>query len=274
MEHLNIPAGEIHKPHNYEFPNVTARLIDIGYTSYDIGKLALQLDTHVYWSVKSVSPLVWAEVGASVPDPLSVNNLAVASSMTFGADCDIYQNAEGSFGWSDNIQAFTFKDTASNAPSWGSTIGNFEGYIWSPTALKQVMVDFHIDHDYAIGTPLYPHVHFRPLTNDAGVVRWGFEYTVSKGHGQTVGMAASTTVYVNFSVGSNNLGTHYVAEVAALDAIAATYAEPDSVIHVRIFRDAANAADTYPGNVWAWQADLHYQFARLGTLNRAPNFYT
>jgi len=105
------------------------------------------------------------------------------------------------------------------------------------------------------------------------VVRWGFEYSASKGHGQQVGMPASTTVYVNFTVSAGNLGTHYVAEVAIVDAISSLNVEPDSVIHVRVFRDAGNAADTYAGTVWAWQADLHYQFARLGTLNRSPNFY-
>ena len=147
------------------------------------------------------------------------------------------------------------------------------GYSWSATVLQQEQVDFHVGHDIKLGSVLYPHVHFRPLTNAAGVVRWGFEYSVSKGHGQTAGFPATTTVYVNFNVPANSLGTHFVAEVATADAIPSTNIEPDSVIHMRVFRDAANAADTYTGAVWCWQADLHYQVQQAATKNKAPNFY-
>ena len=111
------------------------------------------------------------------------------------------------------------------------------------------------------------------VTNAAGVVRWGFEYSVSKGHGRTAGFPATTTVYVNFNVPANSLGTHFIAEVATANAIPSTNIEPDSVIHMRVFRDAANAADTYAGAVWCWQADLHYQAQQYATPNKAPNFY-
>ena len=67
--------------------------------------------------------------------------------------------------------------------------------------------------------------------------------------------------------------THFVAEVATADAIPSTNIEPDSVIHMRVFRDAANAADTYTGAVWCWQADLHYQAQQYATPNKAPSFY-
>ncbi len=32
-------------------------------------------------------------------------------------------------------------------------------------------------------------------------------------------------------------------------------------------------SDTYNGNVTAWGVGIHYQVARIGTLNKAPNFY-
>lgn len=273
MEHIDIPVGEVHKPHNYEFADAAERLVDNGYSIADVGKFALQIDDHTYWSIRSIEPLAWKQIGAAVTDPLEVSNISASDSLTLGNACDIFQGAQDAFGWRDNIQQFSIKPTGSTPPSYGQTIGNYEGYMWSASLLNQAMVDFHVDHDYAIGTPLYPHVHFRPLTALGGVVRWGFEFTPSKGHGQTVGMAESTTVYVNFTVDAGNLGTHYVAEVDFANAIPATQIEPDTVIHVRVFRDAANAADTYAGTVWAWQADLHYQFARLGTKNKSPNFY-
>lgn len=63
MEHVDAPPGEIHKPHNYEFADATARAVDSGYAASDVGKLALQLSDHTYWSVKSVGPLVWEQMG-------------------------------------------------------------------------------------------------------------------------------------------------------------------------------------------------------------------
>lgn len=204
---------------------------------------------------------------------VDIDTLTVSSELIIGASCDISQNTSGNYGWADLMQQLTVKGSGTSSPSWGATIGNYEGLVWSASVMNQAFVDFHIDHDIALNTLLYPHVHFRPLNSSAGVVRWGFEYSVSKGHGQTTGFPTSTTVYVDFTVGINNLGTHYVAEVSQANAIPALNIEPDSVVHIRVFRDAANVADTYPGTVWAWQSDIHYQMGRLSTLNKAPNFF-
>jgi hypothetical protein len=62
-----------------------------------------------------------------------------------------------------------------------------------------------------------------------------------------------------------------VSEVSEQFAILSQEIEPDSVVKMRVFRDAA--VDSYNGTVHAWQGDLHYQMGRLGTVNKAPNFY-
>ena len=64
-----------------------------------------------------------------------------------------------------------------------------------------------------------------------------------------------------------------VAEVSDLDAILSASIEPDTFIKMRVFRDATHALDTYNGNVHAWCCDLHYQTNRIGTKNKAPNFF-
>lgn len=195
-----------------------------------------------------------------------------------GTDVGTLQRWQQQNGWRDLMGQVLVKTSGTDRPTFQAMsaipgAANMWGYSWSATVLQQVQIDYHVDHDIKLGSVLYPHVHFRPLTNAAGVVRWGFERSVSKGHGQTPGFPATTTVYVNFSVPANSLGTHFVAEVATADAIPSTNIEPDSVIHMRVFRDAANAADTYTGAVWCWQADLHYQAQQYATLNKAPNFY-
>lgn len=195
-----------------------------------------------------------------------------------GTDVGTLRRWQQQDGWRDLMGQVLVKTSGADRPTFQAMsaipgAASMWGYSWSATVLQQVQIDYHVDHDIKLGSVLYPHVHFRPLTNAAGVVRWGFEYSVSKGHGQTAGFPATTTVYVNFNVPANSLGTHFVAEVATADAIPSTNIEPDSVIHMRVFRDAANAADTYTGAVWCWQADLHYQVQQAATKNKAPNFY-
>ena len=227
--------------------------------------------------------------GVTVDDASNVNGVAslqvtgstssdkvtTATAMTLGPNADVYQNAEGSYGWRDNIAQFVVKGSGAADPSFGALFNGLEGYLFSATTLQRVFCDFHIDHDIARGTLIYPHVHWMPTTTGTGVVRWGIEYSVAKGHqqGAPSTFPATTTVYVNQTISAASQWQHFVAEVSLADAIPSTNIEPDSVIKVRVFRDAANAADTYTGAVHAWQADLHYQVARLSTVNKSPNFY-
>lgn len=173
--------------------------------------------------------------------------------------------------WRDEKASFTIKSTGNSNPTIGEYLPGFTGLIFSGTSMNQVWIDFHIDHDIALGTKIYPHVHWMPLTNTAGTVRWGFQYIIAKGHGQAAFPTESTTVYVNHAFTSGKQYFHMVTEVPEIDAILSSEVEPDSVIKMRIFRDAVN--DSHNENIHAWQADLHYQVARIGTINKAPNFF-
>lgn len=180
--------------------------------------------------------------------------------------------SSGNYVWRDEKASFVVKNTNGlNNPSWQEYIPGFEGLIFSGTSMNQVWVDFHIEHDVALNTKIYPHVHWIPLTNAAGTVRWGFQYIVAKGHQQSKFPAQSVTVYVDHNVPANSQNTHMVTEVPSVSAILSSEIEPDSVVKMRVFREGN--VDSYSGNVHAWQADLHYQIARLGTVNKAPNFF-
>jgi hypothetical protein len=178
--------------------------------------------------------------------------------------------------WKDNIAPFVVKDTSGlNNPSWGALFNGMQGLLFSASSMNQVWVDFHVDHDYALGTNVYPHIHWTPTTTGTGVVRWGIEYSVAKGHQQGASSVfpATTTVYVEQTISAASQWMHFVAEVSDVNAIPSTNIEPDTVIKIRIFRDAAHANDTYAADVHAWQSDLHYQMNALGSKNKAPNFY-
>lgn len=220
---------------------------------------------------------VWVSSTGSTPSwPDNVNSFKVNSELILDSSAVISNETAGNRGWNDLISNFVVKDIVGlNNPSWGTLFGGLQGYLFSASSMNQVWCDFHIVHDIALGTVLYPHVHWVPTTTGTGVVRWGIEYSVAKGHQQSSGsiFPATTTVYVEQSISTASQWKHFVSEVSLADAIPSTNIEPDSVIKMRIFRDAAHVNDTYAGDVHAWQADIHYQMATLNTKNKSPNFY-
>lgn len=177
--------------------------------------------------------------------------------------------------WDDLGESFVVKATSgSGNPSFGSVgRGNLQGLLFASGTMNQVWIDFHINHKYALGTKVYPHIHWMPLTTHTGTVRWGIEYSVAKGFDQQA-FGAPTTVYVNHVVSVSSQYKHLISEVSDADAIPATNLEPDTFVKCRIFRDGSNALDTFAANVHAWRCDLHYQVARIGTRRKAPNFFT
>lgn len=172
--------------------------------------------------------------------------------------------------WGAIDEFFMATGTGINDPTRITLFNSIQGLRFRSNRLIQVWVDFQIPYDYAIGSVIYPVIHWMPTTTGAGVCRWGFEYSVARGHGQDV-FPATTTNYVNASITANNRWKNFTTEFTAIPE---TNLEPGSTVKVRAFRDGANAADTYASDVTAWKASLKYQKARIGTRNRTPNFYT
>ena len=176
--------------------------------------------------------------------------------------------------WRTEKADFQVKGTNGSGgnPSWTEYISGFQGLTFSGTAMNQVWVDFCIEHDIAPNTKIYPQIHWMPLNNTTGAVRWGIEYIIAKGHGQAAFPTQSTIVMINHTVPLNSLNKHMITEVPDISAILSSQIEPDSVIKMRIFRDGAHANDTHNYAVHAWQAKLKYQVARFGTKSRKPPF--
>jgi hypothetical protein len=173
-------------------------------------------------------------------------------------------------GWNDLISDISIRGVGANDPTPSLFRGFYRSYEFSASTMNECFISFHIHHDYKPGSPIYIHIHYSPNTTaSSGVVRWGFEYTIAKGHQQSQ-FGATSTLYVNQTVDTQY--RHYIAEIAD-PGISSSELEVDSLVLCRIFRDAANAADTYTGTVHVFFCDVHYQANRLYTKNRAPNFY-
>lgn len=181
-------------------------------------------------------------------------------------------DVNGNLVWKDLKANFEVRGTSgTNNPTFEQYIPGFYGYVFSGTTMTQVWVDFHFDHDIAMNTKIFPHVHWMPMTTNTGTVRWGFQYIVAKGHGQSMFPTASNTIYVDHPITQNSQYMHMVTEVPEGLGILSSEIEPDSVIKFRVFREGN--VDSHNGKVHAWQADLHYQVGRIGTVSRSPNFF-
>jgi len=173
-------------------------------------------------------------------------------------------------GWDDIVADLSAgKAVGANAPTWAVYRDSIEAYRFDASTMNEIWITFHVKHDYSYGTNLYPHVHWGPSTTSTGVVRWGFEYTIAKGHDQEA-FPASVTVYVNHTIATNKQYQHIISEVSDGDSFDGF--EPDTLVLMRIFRDAGDAADTFPDNVFAFTADIHFQADKQVTKNKVPPF--
>lgn len=177
------------------------------------------------------------------------------------------------YGWTDYLSSLSSGKTAgSSVPTWSTFRDGIKGFAFSPTGGDEIWISFHINHDFKLGTAIYPHVHWSPNTTSTGTVRWGVEYTAAKGHQQS-NFGSSNTIYIEQTVGSADQYGHYIAESSDGDAISSDELEVDALVLMRIFRDGSHVNDTFPDDVFGFFVDLHVQIDRFSTLNKSPNFY-
>ncbi len=74
MEHIDIPAGEIHVPYNWVYADAAARTGSTHTSSLEIGLCAYQSDNKSLWMLVGHTPGVWHSIGA-----ISVNGVAMTS---------------------------------------------------------------------------------------------------------------------------------------------------------------------------------------------------
>lgn len=193
-----------------------------------------------------------------------------------GCDFDIDTNSMVSYGlvWRDNIQSLnSAKASGANQPSWSALTGGIYTHDFSNSAMNEVFISFHIDHDYAMGTDVFPHIHWVTNGTNTGTVRWGMECSYANSHQQGASSVfpTSNTIYVEQAASGTTL-EHHLAE--GVTGVLGTDLEPDGMLMMRIFRDAAHVNDTCTDNCFGISVDLHYQASQTGTISKAPDFFT
>ena len=171
--------------------------------------------------------------------------------------------------WKDLIAEFIpARGGAINEPAWAD-IGN--GIVMSAWAAgEELPVAYHVNHDYALGTDAYPHIHFMCADSQgAGAqVTWRFSYVIARGHSQGDSLTAATTdIDMTYTyTGSEVPGEHIVLECN--NAQAFDLLEPDTVVLAQVILLSENVT----GVIYGIQADLHYQADVEGTISKSPDF--
>jgi len=132
-------------------------------------------------------------------------------------------------------------------------------YVFPDSTESELYLVAQLPHTYKPGTPVEPHIHWTPTTTNTGSVMWGIECTWQSAGG-TFG---NTTVSTQADAGD---GTAYKHQMAPLPNIDGTGQSESSMLLCRVFRDGANAADTYTAGAAMLEIDFHYQVEKFGKI--------
>ncbi len=132
-------------------------------------------------------------------------------------------------------------------------------YLFDAGNEEELYFSIQVPHNWRYGTDLRGHVHWCPINTDAGNVVWGLEYSMAK-----IGSVfPNTTLTTGTGAAATTAYEHTLTEVGDIDMSAVD--NVSSMVLCRVYRDAANAADTYASDAALLEIDFHYQIDSLGS---------
>lgn len=178
---------------------------------------------------------------------------------------------DNKYGWKDMTSDLTGRGVGATAPTWATYRDGISAQQFAKG--DEVQIVFHPNHDVAVGSLYYPHLHWSTnSTTSTGTVVWTFEITQAEGH-DTDAFPATTSFDLSYTFTENKQYQHFVTEVSDAQAASLIMPDVDSLILMKITRKN-DAADTFAGNVFGFTADIHYRANRYATVSKAPPFNT
>jgi hypothetical protein len=167
--------------------------------------------------------------------------------------------------WDDDLRVPLSSITrgAANAPDLAKFLDNGAGsdgvfaFLFDAGTEEKAFFACQLPHNWKEGTDLKYHVHWAPTTTGGGNVVWGLEYTWSNIDGT---FAATTLTTVTDAAGT----TAYKHLMTDAQTIAGSGKTHSSMIMARVYRKAADAADTYGADAALLEVDFHYEIDGFG----------
>lgn len=166
-------------------------------------------------------------------------------------------------GWKDLLGPYTPRNSGPTVPVL-TTVGTsiIQLPLWALDDLAYFQ--FHVPHDYALGTDVYFHVHWFADGANVNTVKWQASYFYAKGYGFAFPLATAATVV---SVTQAPTGTAYAHMIAETTAVTIADMEPDGYVLAELKR-VTNGGTNNTNNIFAWNLDIHYQSIEESTANR------
>jgi len=187
--------------------------------------------------------------------------------------------AAPTFPWHDILGHPMIMTTGPTAPVFTTYNGTISEHRFK--AGDVMNFEYHIPHDYALGTDLFIHYHWSHnfTTVTGGTVTWSVDSSYAKGHNQAAFSAPGTVA--TSPTASTTQYQHMLSEVQ-LSAASPTGGqlttgdiEPDGIILATVSLTANNitVSSGLVPDPFLHFADIHYQSTNVGTKQKAPNFY-
>lgn len=135
-------------------------------------------------------------------------------------------------------------------------------YWFDPNNEEELYFVAQVPHAWKLESTLYPHVHWTPKTTADGTpanqkVKWGLEYALAK-----IGGTFGNTQFVygtnHFPEDANVVaGKHYLTALSSISMSGIDGVSP--MLICRIFRMAADGADTYEHDAGLLEFDFHFE---------------
>jgi hypothetical protein len=183
-------------------------------------------------------------------------------------------------GWRDKEGSYLFNTTGANSPAIAAYRGGVVRALQF-IANDRIDVQFHMPHDWMVGTDMHIHVHWSHNgTAITGNASFQLNYTYAKGHNQANFPAEKqqTITYATTNIATTPQYRHRIDEVQLTDASGSgNYLnrgdlEVDGLILASLTLTALPTITG--GGLFIHFIDIHYQSTNIGTKNKAPGFYT
>ena len=183
------------------------------------------------------------------------------------------------YGWHDLSGNLLWDPSVGGA----ATAPTFEVYNGAVKALRfdvndEAYINFHMPHDYAMGTEIHVHVHWshNNIAVTTGSVTFIIDGTYAKGHNQA---AFGVPISVNLTENASTTRYQHMITEAPFSAaagagglIAQEDLEVDGILLLRVLCQA-NTMDN-GALPFVHFVDIHYQSTGLPTKQKAPDFWT
>ena len=151
---------------------------------------------------------------------------------------------------------------ASNYPDFEIFVGATQMPAFDKNTNQTIFSANELLHKWAIGTDIDAHIHWAESTADTGFVCWGVEVVFAMINDAFVVLDTLTVTDEADSVAHK----HHYADLGDIDM--SSYSELTDVsgnFVLRVYRDASNAADTYPQDAFGITIGFHYEIDSMGS---------